>query len=46
MLDISPTPGLWEDEYRFDWTSPALLSRHDPDVFVAASTATTSSSWG
>jgi photosystem II stability/assembly factor-like uncharacterized protein len=36
MLDISPTPGLWEEEYRFDWTSPALLSRHDPDVFVVA----------
>jgi photosystem II stability/assembly factor-like uncharacterized protein len=36
MLDISPAPGLGEEEYRFDWTSPAMLSRHDPDVFYVA----------
>ncbi|HSG09397.1 MAG TPA: hypothetical protein VLA36_13635, partial [Longimicrobiales bacterium] len=33
MLDISPVPPAGE-EYRFDWTSPSLLSRHDPDVFI------------
>jgi photosystem II stability/assembly factor-like uncharacterized protein len=36
MLDISPESGLGEEEYRFDWTSPAMLSRHDPDVFYVA----------
>ena len=33
MLDISPVAPAGE-EYRFDWTSPSLLSRHDPDVFI------------
>ncbi|MEJ2204136.1 MAG: hypothetical protein P8170_08500 [Gemmatimonadota bacterium] len=36
MLDITPEPGLGEEEYRFDWTSPSMLSRHDPDVFYVA----------
>ncbi|GMV04946.1 MAG: hypothetical protein AMXMBFR53_12260 [Gemmatimonadota bacterium] len=35
MLDISPVPPPGE-EYRFDWTSPSLLSKHDPDVFIVA----------
>jgi photosystem II stability/assembly factor-like uncharacterized protein len=30
MLDISPVAPVGEDEYRFDWTSPVLVSRHDP----------------
>ena len=30
VLDISPQPPAGEPEYRFDWTSPSLLSRHDP----------------
>jgi photosystem II stability/assembly factor-like uncharacterized protein len=36
MMDISPLPPLGEEEYRFDWTSPSLLSTHDPDVFYVA----------
>jgi photosystem II stability/assembly factor-like uncharacterized protein len=36
MLDISPVPSPGEEEYRFDWTSPILASRHDPNtVYVA-----------
>ncbi|HSM61622.1 MAG TPA: hypothetical protein VK849_12525 [Longimicrobiales bacterium] len=35
MLDISPIEPEGE-EYRFDWTSPSLLSRHDPDVLYVA----------
>ncbi|MEJ2539908.1 MAG: glycosyl hydrolase [Gemmatimonadota bacterium] len=35
MVDISPVPPEGE-EYRFDWTSPALASRHDANtVYVA-----------
>jgi photosystem II stability/assembly factor-like uncharacterized protein len=35
MVDISPEAPAGE-EYRFDWTSPALASRHDPNtVYVA-----------
>ncbi len=34
MLDISPEPPSGEEPYRFDWTSPSLLSQHDPDVFI------------
>ncbi len=34
MLDISPEPPHGEPPYRFDWTSPSLLSQHDPDVFI------------
>ncbi|MGW8268690.1 MAG: WD40/YVTN/BNR-like repeat-containing protein, partial [Longimicrobiales bacterium] len=30
MLDISPVAPVGEEEYRFDWTSPVLVSRHDP----------------
>lgn len=36
MLDISPRPPAGEEEYRFDWTSPMLLSAHDPDVVYVA----------
>ncbi|MDX1746071.1 MAG: hypothetical protein R3324_09055, partial [Halobacteriales archaeon] len=35
MLDIEPEPPLGE-EYRFDWTSPMMVSRHDPDVVYVA----------
>ncbi len=36
MLDISPQPAPGDEEYRFDWTSPVLASRHDPNtVYVA-----------
>ncbi len=35
MLDISPEEGPGDD-FRFDWTSPALVSRHDADVVYAA----------
>jgi photosystem II stability/assembly factor-like uncharacterized protein len=35
MLEISPVEPAGE-EYRFDWTSPSLLSRHDPDVLYVA----------
>jgi photosystem II stability/assembly factor-like uncharacterized protein len=31
ILDINPVPPEGE-EYRFDWTAPARLSQHDPDV--------------
>jgi hypothetical protein len=35
MLDIAP-PAPEGDEYRFDWTSPLMVSRHDPStVYVA-----------
>ncbi|MDX1748226.1 MAG: hypothetical protein R3324_20005, partial [Halobacteriales archaeon] len=35
MLDIEPAEPVGED-YRFDWTSPVLASRHDPNtVYVA-----------
>ena len=35
MHDISPIEPLGE-EYRFDWTSPMMLSQHDPDVLYVA----------
>lgn len=35
MADISPTAAPGE-ELRFDWTSPMLLSRHDPNVLYVA----------
>ena len=35
MLDISP-PEPVDEEYRFDWTSPMMLSQHDPDVLYVA----------
>ncbi len=34
-LSISPRPPLGED-YRFDWTSPSLVSRHDSRVVYVA----------
>ena len=33
--DISPRAPLGEN-YRFDWTSPMMLSRHDPNVLYVA----------
>jgi photosystem II stability/assembly factor-like uncharacterized protein len=35
MLDVTPIdpPG---ENYRFDWTSPMMLSEHDPDVLYVA----------
>jgi len=30
MMDISPVAPVGEEEYRFDWTSPVLVSNHDP----------------
>lgn len=35
MLDINPQPPAGE-EYRFDWTSPLLVSRHDPRTVYLA----------
>ena len=35
MLDISPVAPLGQS-YRFDWTSPMMLSQHDPDVLYVA----------
>ncbi len=35
MHDISPVEPLGE-RYRFDWTSPMMLSQHDPDVLYVA----------
>lgn len=35
MVDISPQEPLGE-EYRFDWTSPMMLSEHDPSVLYVA----------
>ncbi len=35
MMDISP-PEPAGERYRFDWTSPSLLSVHDPDVLYVA----------
>ena len=35
MLDISPIEPA-DEEYRFDWTSPMMLSEHDPDVLYVA----------
>jgi photosystem II stability/assembly factor-like uncharacterized protein len=35
MLDISP-PEPIDEAHRFDWTSPMMLSRHDPDVLYVA----------
>ena len=43
--DISPFPvdnsghGAFELEHRFNWTSPLMLSPHNPDVIYAASEA-------
>ena len=35
ILDISPEAPLGES-YRFDWTSPMMLSQHDPNVLYVA----------
>ncbi|MEQ9569053.1 MAG: hypothetical protein RLN75_02595, partial [Longimicrobiales bacterium] len=36
MVDISPEAPEGEEEYRFDWTSPIIASKHDPNtVYVA-----------
>jgi photosystem II stability/assembly factor-like uncharacterized protein len=35
MLDIEPRPPVGEEEYRFDWTSPIIISRHDPATVYA-----------
>ena len=35
MQDISPPAPLGE-RYRFDWTSPMMLSQHDPNVLYVA----------
>lgn len=35
MLDISPAEPIGQ-EYRFDWTSPMMLSQHDSDVLYVA----------
>ena len=35
MQDISPRAPLGE-RYRFDWTSPMMLSQHDPNVLYVA----------
>ena len=32
ILAIEPHPPAGEEEYRFDWETPSLLSRHDPNV--------------
>jgi photosystem II stability/assembly factor-like uncharacterized protein len=31
-LDIRPEPPEGEPDYRYDWVTPALVSRHDPNV--------------
>jgi photosystem II stability/assembly factor-like uncharacterized protein len=36
MQDISPEAPEGEPDYRFDWTSPILASRHDPNTAYAA----------
>jgi photosystem II stability/assembly factor-like uncharacterized protein len=35
MLDIAPEAPVGEAEYRFDWTSPIIISKHDPTVLYA-----------
>lgn len=36
MVDIAPEAPDGEEAYRFDWTSPIIASRHDPNtVYVA-----------
>jgi photosystem II stability/assembly factor-like uncharacterized protein len=32
LLDIRPYPPDGEPSYRFDWVTPSLVSRHDPNV--------------
>jgi photosystem II stability/assembly factor-like uncharacterized protein len=35
MLEIKPQPQVGEEEYRFDWTSPIIISQHDPATLYA-----------
>src|SRR3990170_1546826 len=35
VLDITPAPPPGEPEYRWEWTSPTLVSRHDHSVVYA-----------
>ena len=35
MLDIAPEAPVGEEEYRFDWTSPIIISQHDPATLYA-----------
>lgn len=35
MLDIKPEPPVGEEGYRFDWTSPIIISQHDPATLYA-----------
>ena len=35
MLDIAPVAPVGEEEYRFDWTSPIIISQHDPATLYA-----------
>ena len=35
MLDIAPAAPVGEEEYRFDWTSPIIISLHDPATLYA-----------
>ncbi|MBS3819093.1 hypothetical protein KGY73_06270 [bacterium] len=32
-LDIEPRPGEGQEDYRFDWVTPSLVSQHDPSTF-------------
>ncbi|MDH5759094.1 MAG: hypothetical protein OEZ65_05845 [Gemmatimonadota bacterium] len=36
MMEIGPEPAMGEESYRFDWTSPMMLSQHNPDVLYVA----------
>ena len=43
ILDISPVEPAGEDDYRFDWVSPSLVSAHDPStVYVGGNRLFTS----
>ncbi|NNM05090.1 MAG: hypothetical protein HKO65_08310 [Gemmatimonadetes bacterium] len=35
MLDIAPEAPVGEEEYRFDWTSPIIISQHNPSTLFA-----------
>jgi photosystem II stability/assembly factor-like uncharacterized protein len=32
IMDVAPAPPAGEDEYRWDWVSPSLVSVHDPST--------------
>ncbi len=43
ILDVEPLPGWEEEGYRWDWASPSLVSRHDPEtVYVGGNRLFTS----